>query len=61
MFENLRVNMKMYMIEVSKSKISDHKPEKIIILRTLKHVTATSEYPVVLVLNQIIMETGKFG
>ena len=36
-FENLWVNIKMYMIKVSKSKISDLKSQKMIILWTLKH------------------------
>ena len=35
-----------YMSEVSNSKISDLKPEKMIILWTLKHVSAISEHPV---------------
>ena len=34
------------MSEVSKSKISDPKPQKMIILWTLKHVSAISEHPV---------------
>ena len=34
------------MSEVSNSKISDLKPEKMIILWTLKHVSAISEHPV---------------
>ena len=45
-FENLWVNIKMYMIEVFKSKISDLKPQNMIILWTLKHVSAISEHPV---------------
>ena len=35
----------MYMSEVSKSKISQLKAQKIIILWTLKHVSAISEHP----------------
>ena len=45
-YENLKVDIKMYMSEVSKSKISDLKAQKKIILWTLKHVSAISEHPV---------------
>ena len=45
-YENLKVDIKMYMSEISKSKVSDHKAQKIIILWTLKHVSAFSEHPV---------------
>ena len=38
----------MYMSEVSKSKISDLKAQKMIILWTLKHVSAIREHPVLL-------------
>ena len=41
----------MYMNEVSKSKISDLKAQKIIILWTLKHVSALSEHPVYTISN----------
>ena len=44
--ENLRLDFKMYMIEVSISKISDLKDQKMIILWSLKHVSAISEHPV---------------
>ena len=47
-FENLWVNIKMYMSEVSESKISDLKPQKMIILWTLKHVSAISKHPVLI-------------
>ena len=36
----------MYMSEISKSKVSGHKAQKMIILWTLKHVSAISEHPV---------------
>ena len=38
----------MYMSEVSKSKISDLKAQKMIILWTLKHVSAIREHPVLI-------------
>ena len=41
----------MYMSEISKSKVSGLKAQKMIILLTLKHVSATSEHPVLLPLN----------
>ena len=43
---HLRVDIKMYMIEISKFKISDLKPKKMTILWTLKHVSAISKHPV---------------
>ena len=45
-FENIWIDIKMYISEVSKSKISDLKPQKMIILWTLKHVLALNEHPV---------------
>ena len=36
----------MYMSEISKSKVSGLKAQKMIILLTLKHVSAISEHPV---------------
>ena len=39
----------MYISEVSKSKVSDLKAQKMIILLTLKHVSAISEHPVTFV------------
>ena len=36
----------MYMSEISKSKVSGLKAQKMIILLTLKHVSAVSEHPV---------------
>ena len=45
-YKNLKVNVKMYMSEISKSKVSDLKAQKIIILWTLKHVSAISKLPV---------------
>ena len=36
----------MYMSEISKSKVSDLKAQKIIISWTLKHVSAIIEHPV---------------
>ena len=49
-FENLWVDIKMYTIEVSKSKISDLKPQKMIILWTLKHVSGKSQHPVFIII-----------
>ena len=45
-FENIWIDIKMYISEVSKSKISDLKPQKMILFWTVKHVSAISEYPV---------------
>ena len=45
-YENLKVDIKMYMSEISKSKVSDLKAQKMIILWTLKHVSAIWEHPV---------------
>ena len=39
----------MYMSEISKSKVSDLKAQKMIILWAPKHVSAISEHPVFLV------------
>ena len=44
----------MYMSEISKSKVPDLKAQKIIILWTLKHVSALSEQPV---LCQLVSQT----
>ena len=38
----------MYMSEISKSKVSDLKAQKMIIYWTLKHVSAISEHPVII-------------
>ena len=45
-YENLMTDIKMYMSEISKSKVSDLKAQKIIISWTLKHVSAIIEHPV---------------
>ena len=45
-YGNLRVDIKMYMSEISKFKISDLKAQKIIILWTMKHVSAIRKHPV---------------
>ena len=45
-YENLMTDVKMYMSEISKSKVSDLKAQKIIISWTLKHVSAIIEHPV---------------
>ena len=45
-YDNLRLYIKMYMSEISKLKISDLKAQKMIILWTVKHVSAISEHPV---------------
>ena len=39
-------NIKIYTTEVSKSKIADLKPPKIVILWTLKHVSTISKHSV---------------
>ena len=45
-YENLKVDIKMYMSEISKFKISDLKPKKMTTLWILKHVSAISKHPV---------------
>ena len=45
-YDKLMVDIKMYMSEISKFKISDLKPQKMTILWTLKHVSAISKHPV---------------
>jgi len=40
------VDIKMYMSEISKFKISDLKAQKMIILWTMKHVSAIRKHPV---------------
>ena len=55
-YDNLRVDIKMYMSEISKFKISDLKPQKMTILWTLKHVSAISKHPVL-----AEMEIGLFS
>ena len=45
-YDNLRVDIKMYMSEIYKFKIPDLKAKKIIILWTMKHVSATRKHPV---------------
>ena len=45
-YDKLMVDIKMYMCEISKFKISDLKPQKMTILWTLKHVSAISKHPV---------------
>ena len=45
-YENLKVDIKMYMSEICKSKVSGLKAQKKIILWTLKHVSAICEHPV---------------
>ena len=46
-YENLKVDIKMYMSEISKFKISDLKAQKMIILSTMKHVSAIRKHPVI--------------
>ena len=46
-YENLKVDIKMYMSEISKTKVSDLRDKKMIILWTPKHVSAISEHPVI--------------
>ena len=45
-YGNLRVDIKMYMSEISKFKISDLKDQKMTILWTMKHVSAIRKHPV---------------
>ena len=45
-YENLMKDIKMYMSEISKFKISDLKAQKMIILWTMKHVSAIRKHPV---------------
>ena len=45
-YDNLRVDIKMYMSEISKFKISDLEAQKMIILWTMKHVSAIRKHPV---------------
>ena len=45
-YDKLMVDIKMYMCEISKFKISDLKPQKMTTLWTLKHVSAISKHPV---------------
>ena len=45
-YDNLRADIKMYMNEISKFKISDLKAQKMIILWTMKHVSAIRKHPV---------------
>ena len=45
-YDNQRVDIKMYMIEISNFKISDLKAQKMIILWTMKHVSAIRKHPV---------------
>ena len=45
-YDKLRVYIKMYMSEISKFKISDLKAQKMIILWTMKHVSAIRKHPV---------------
>ena len=45
-YGNLRLDIKMYMSEISKFKISDLKAQKLIILWTMKHVSAIRKHPV---------------
>ena len=56
-YDKLMVDIKMYMCEISKFKISDLKPQKMTILWTLKHVSAISKHPVLwFVLLKIILK-----
>ena len=59
-YENLKVDIKMYMSEISKSKVSGLKAQKKIILWTLKHVSAISEHPVLFHLEICFEDCLKF-
>ena len=48
-YDKLRVDIKMYMCEISKFRISDLKAQKMIILWTMKHVSAIRKHPVPLI------------
>ena len=54
------VDIKMYMSEISKFKISDLKPQKMTILWTLKHVSAISKHPVFIFHYLTIMNITSF-
>ena len=45
-FDKLRVDIKIYMSEISKFKNSGLKAQKMIILWTMKHVSAIRKHPV---------------
>ena len=45
-YDKLRVDIKMYMSEISKFKISDLKAQKMIIFWTMKHASAIRKHPV---------------
>ena len=45
-YDKLRVDIKMYMREISKFRISDLKAQKMIIFWTMKHVSAIRKLPV---------------
>ena len=47
-YDNLRVDIKMYISEISKFKISDLRPQKMTIFWTLKHVSPISEHPAII-------------
>ena len=56
----------MYMSEISKTKVSGLKAQKMIILLTLKHVSAISEHPVLLknyktIISYLISDEWKHG
>ena len=53
------VDIKMYMSEISIFKISDLKAQKMIILWTVKHVSAISEHPVFNSRNIVITKKPK--
>lgn len=48
-FDKLRVDIKMYMSEISKFKNSGPKAQKMITLWTMKHVSAIRKHPVSLI------------
>ena len=54
-YDNQRVDIKMYMIEISNFKISDLKAQKMIILWTMKHVSAIRKHPVLYFLTGLLL------
>ena len=51
----------MYMSEISKSKVSDLKAQKIIILWTLKHVSAIKKQPVYICILHLSTDITNLG
>ena len=50
-YDKLRVDIKMYMCEISKFRISDLKAQKMIFLWTMKHVSCYKETPCIMLVD----------